>query len=892
MVRNFLGRVCCIPWEGLGAGHRAISYVDVCVDEGHSEATERLWNAFLDLIELCAASPSGGVMDTFLQVWSDKWTASSDPSVLRELTPLLLTARQRASLASLEAALQSPPTSIQPTRCVLTNRVRQRAITLHDGQQVTFVYMARANTMLARKMSVSFPAARGEGDAFVTEAKGAPTAPCEGGGYPSRRVAAGEWAYVQMDGGEGEVDWMEARKRYARVVAVREGEVTLDASTASEALCSLGLPLDPLTSTYTAPLAHTHPLHPYRGKAGALNFALDVLRRMGHLSQQPSLAIRGWDDGATCDKDNRERGGIELLSILDCRHMASREFWRRTLRWFFDGQPGARDGAEGITLNERVAYVQLPQHFADLQGVEKLDMENDHIFRMINALRGGCGGLTSCGTNSVWRVPKRFEGRAIVEDTATSHAVLCSDAMVNQDGPYANPTSAADTLLRLVFGHGSAGSMWHSEYVRENLVTGLAKGGADYLAALHRWSEGAVQVLAIAMCRRRSHLARPLCGFALIIAATIALVSLAITAPTAGAILSAAEIVTALTACYPGIPGRSAATVGEQETSSPSSAPSTEATTATASPPPPPATPYAADGPWQTYFSIRHRSSSVSTMDTHAELSPESPVDPAVATPPLLSLEAWREHRDGEGEGEKGRKERRGGGWTDVVAKLLHCGIIMDNFTYNLAALPSFLWVGVCPPLLIIAGSAVPTWCVLRYLALVLLCRLPQLLMFERIKHRCGDYLSEAAVWRSQQMCIVSAPLHLSAMVKGVRTAMGTLIHGRDTSYWTSFGSKETTFVSSITLAWLASIFVAHTASLMCLPLLPLSLPVTVGATLSISTLLTVAGPLCSLNHCYWGVGIIRRWAQTAIGRLVLDAASLALYLSQPFSGAPRFAGG
>jgi len=123
-------------------------------------------------------------------------------------------------------------------------------------------------------------------------------------------------------------------------------------------------------------------------------------------------------------------------------------------------------------VDRPVAFVQLPQSFNSLTlDNDIFDMRNEYLFRLANNIRSGVGAITSCGTNAVWNydikfqatpLEHRFNEDTMIEDTASSHDVIIA---------------------------GRKGV-----YHFERLVLGARKGTNDYLAAVFRWSKGAVQL--------------------------------------------------------------------------------------------------------------------------------------------------------------------------------------------------------------------------------------------------------------------------------------------------------------------------------------------------------------------------------------------------------------
>jgi len=162
-----------------------------------------------------------------------------------------------------------------------------------------------------------------------------------------------------------------------------------------------------------------------------------------------------------------------LFGIFDARHQPHPDFWRMVLPKF------VQNSSVGFTyeVNEDIAMVQAPQHFAHLKAEDDvLDVLNGAAFNIMNVIRNRCGGVTSCGTNAVWQIDavdfsrqsdesvnfEYFESRTKIEDTATSHQHFCRGK--------------------------------RSVYVQEKVCTGIAKVNADYLGAVQRWAEGAVQL--------------------------------------------------------------------------------------------------------------------------------------------------------------------------------------------------------------------------------------------------------------------------------------------------------------------------------------------------------------------------------------------------------------
>ena len=213
----------------------------------------------------------------------------------------------------------------------------------------------------------------------------------------------------------------------------------------------------PLKSTALVqlPLSVLAPLLRCRGKAGGMNFAVKVLEEREYEKQD-------------ADPDHHVPS-LTLFAIFDCRHMVTPGFWEQTILHFF------RDRAGEVHLQPSVKYCQVPQNFIGVDlATDYLDMQNEYLFRYVNCMRDGVGAVTSCGTNCVWAIERGFEyeEKTMIEDTATSHKVLLEG--------------------------------FEGTYHYEKLIFGTPKENMDFLAAIFRWSRGAVQLFWLAVLEGRS----------------------------------------------------------------------------------------------------------------------------------------------------------------------------------------------------------------------------------------------------------------------------------------------------------------------------------------------------------------------------------------------------
>jgi hypothetical protein len=193
------------------------------------------------------------------------------------------------------------------------------------------------------------------------------------------------------------------------------------------------------------PESWLNPQQRCRGKAGGMNFSVRVLEDRENL--ELSLGLKSTPPN------------LKLFSIFDCRHMVTPGFWEQTILHFFRDMNGI------VQREETVMYCQVPQNFVGIElKTDYLDMQNEYLFRYVNCIRDGVGAVTSCGTNCVWAIERGFEyeERTMIEDTATSHKVLLSG--------------------------------YEGTYHYEKLIFGTPKDNKDFLAAVFRWSRGAVQL--------------------------------------------------------------------------------------------------------------------------------------------------------------------------------------------------------------------------------------------------------------------------------------------------------------------------------------------------------------------------------------------------------------
>ena len=166
-----------------------------------------------------------------------------------------------------------------------------------------------------------------------------------------------------------------------------------------------------------------------------------------------------------------------------------------------------------LAIDQKTCFTQMPQTFAKLDMEEDFfDMRNEYGFRLSNTIRSGVGAVTSCGTNACWNLKlknKIKSSECNIKDLPSGpdppilpygpitsgnlkkynekHQLTILDYRFNTDTMIEDTASSHDAVLE------GRRSVYHFE----RLVVGARKGAADYLAAIFRWSKGAVQLFCL-----------------------------------------------------------------------------------------------------------------------------------------------------------------------------------------------------------------------------------------------------------------------------------------------------------------------------------------------------------------------------------------------------------
>eukprot|EP00928_Gymnodinium_smaydae_P036947 TRINITY_DN25737_c0_g1_i1.p1 TRINITY_DN25737_c0_g1~~TRINITY_DN25737_c0_g1_i1.p1 ORF type:complete len:1396 (+),score=159.09 TRINITY_DN25737_c0_g1_i1:31-4218(+) len=481
--------------------------VDVFADEKHSSTTRSLWEAWS---AFAATSPD--------LVFLSKWTACQVHMSMQEamntanpFDPCMLhfdcglSIEQLARVVNLTSEALEEVITAEAYSCRCPDR---ESITLSDESLTALAalrleyFQPKCHTnahekwgdlVLEKRFSFHEQAM-----AMYYLARGKPSEP-EGLPFKTRVIAEGHWvclreAYFTESRPErseaktqfwkwarsaicdpAKSDWENLRCCYAQVKTVSGNRVELSALSEGMRLYINECPRLPDEASRVDLVMPAHCLEPYmpaRGKAGALNFSVRLLASRSVLKHE------------------------SLFAIFDARHMPLHKFWYWCLPSFFTKKPEG-----GYDLNSAVSFVQAPQTFAKMPGtVDYLDLQNGFFYNVMNQMRNKCGAVTSCGTNAVWLLPSKdrlpyvgqsqdeiwwktpfFEELTKIEDTATSHRMIAE----GKHSLYVNPQA----------------HIMDREDSRALASMGVAKQGPDYLAALERWCEGAVQLFWVTLCR-------------------------------------------------------------------------------------------------------------------------------------------------------------------------------------------------------------------------------------------------------------------------------------------------------------------------------------------------------------------------------------------------------
>jgi hypothetical protein len=467
-------------------------------------------------------------------------------------------------------------------------------------------------------------------------------------------------------------------------------------------------------------------LSPYmgvRGKSGGLNYAVDLLQmREGFI---------GTGEAADTTPDRM------LFGIFDARHQPHPDFWRKVLPKFMNNT----EFGYTYEVNDAVTLVQAPQSFA-LVAIEEdiLDVLNGMTFNIMNVIRNRCGGVTSCGTNAVWQIDAKefsrsgpdddkkeyFDSRTKIEDTASTHMLFCKGK--------------------------------RSVYVQETVSTGIAKLNSDYLCAMQRWAEGAVQLFWIQLFKDKT---KRLIFFGIFVLCFLGMVFCTLYGPWSKDIIGYNVICDVEGAPTMLIPNGNA------------------------------------HGFCMSLYNI------FSTFEWHtndkimfqmAIHDYMRLVDFALTW--LLAVTTMA-------------------GITVILAylghmpKIVRTFIMMENISYWLTSCSIFFWTSLTL-FMIVGGDPPLMFNVTHFMMFVLCMNIANHGMINEYKSLGG--CDETSIWRAQQSYTLAAPLYVLAIIRGTASAWGIIWHRLDKSFWTSADHGQE-IVVGVTL-WVTFIWVSFVGCL------------------------------------------------------------------------------
>jgi hypothetical protein len=459
-----------------------------------------------------------------------------------------------------------------------------------------------------------------------------------------------------------------------------------------------------------------------RGKSGGLNFAVDLLQfRDGYIGTG--------EDGDPVPEHM-------LYGIFDARHMPHPDFWRKCLPKFMNN----KDLGYTYEVNDQVCMVQAPQSFASVKlDDDILDVTNGMCFNVMNVIRNRCGGVTSCGTNAIWHINGKdfsrlddasvtneyFDSRTKIEDTASTHVNFCKG-------------------LRSV-------------YVQEKISTGIAKLNSDYLCAMQRWAEGAVQLFWLQIFVDRT---APLLLFSVLAGIFMGTIYFCLYGPWTKALIGYNLICDR--------EGEVTLFLGESHS-------------------------FCQNLYGLFSYFLGHTIDKVifqKAQDEYMRL-----VDFALTWLVACILMAIATITLA---------------WRGTMPRIVRVFIMMENISYWLTSCSIFFWLSLT--LYMVVSKDPPLmFNVTHFMLFIIAINVANHSMINVYKDM-GE-CDEISLWRSQQAYTLAAPIYVMAIIKGTSAAMGIIFKKLDKSWWTSseYGSE---IVCAVTV-WVTFIWVAFGSSLM-----------------------------------------------------------------------------
>jgi len=142
--------------------------------------------------------------------------------------------------------------------------------------------------------------------------------------------------------------------------------------------------------------------------------------------------------------------------------------------------------------------------------------------------------------------------------------------------------------------------------------------------------------------------------------------------------------------------------------------------------------------------------------------------------------------------------------WRGIMPRIVRVFIMMENISYWLTSCSIFFWTSLT--LYMILGNDPPLmFNVTHFMLFVLAMNIANHCMINEYKHM-GD-CDELSIWRSQQTYTLAAPLYIMAIVRGTVAAWGIITKRLDKSFWTA-NEHGTDVIRAVTF-WVTFIWVS-----------------------------------------------------------------------------------
>lgn len=165
--------------------------------------------------------------------------------------------------------------------------------------------------------------------------------------------------------------------------------------------------------------------------------------------------------------------------------------------------------------------------------------------------------------------------------------------------------------------------------------------------------------------------------------------------------------------------------------------------------------------------------------------------------------------------------------------------VMLDNVTYFWSTCAAFFWV-LLNAYMIFSGSLPFIYEIKAWMCWLLFVKVLQYILTYIMKSKGG--CTEMAIWRSQQMFFVTAPMHQLSILNGTMSAFSIIWRGTDKSFWDTDNSDQVLFLVK---AWLSFIVGSAAAAVLLVALALLVNPWAVSSSMTSATLILVFMAIC-----------------------------------------------